>query len=177
MIQSRDLQKVMDFVANRWASESKDPNSRLMSDLPNDFWMNSVGGKTANGGFWVTTLMYTENEADAAAFREVLLRWQSRGNNKNGASAAHAGGPSGGYGGSEGPDLIQISRMRQADSKGADAGSDNGSSRVGSSTNGSGASAHDTDTKNDASPPPLPPSTSPSSSSPSPLPPSTSGMQ
>ena len=174
MIQSRDLQKVMDFVADRWASESKDPNSRLMSDLPNDFWMNSVGGKTANGGFWVTTLMYTENEADAAAFREVLLRWQSRGNNKNGASAAHTGGPSGGDGSSTGPDLIQISKMRQTDSKGADADS--------GSTNCSGASAHDTDTKNDASPPP--PSTSPSSSPPppstspssSPPPPSTSGM-
>ena len=27
--------------------------------------------------------MYTENEADAAAFKEVLLRWQAKGQDKN----------------------------------------------------------------------------------------------
>ncbi len=40
--------------------------------------MNSVGGK-AGKGRWVTMLMYTENEEDSNAFREVLLRWQSKG--------------------------------------------------------------------------------------------------
>ena len=109
MIEKDDLGKVMSFVASRWAAESRDPDSKLMSDLPNDFWMNSVGGKTANGGFWVTSLMYTESEADAAAFREVLLRWQSRGNSRNGA-AAEGAGPS------SGPDLIKISKMRSGNS-------------------------------------------------------------
>ena len=51
--------------------------------MPNDFWMNSVGGKTAKKGYWITALMYTENEADAAGFKEVLLRWQAKGNDKN----------------------------------------------------------------------------------------------
>ncbi len=111
MIEKDDLGKVMSFVASRWAAESRDPDSKLMSDLPNDFWMNSVGGKTANGGFWVTSLMYTESEADAAAFREVLLRWQSRGNSRNGAAA-------GGAGASSGPDLIKISKMRSGNSGG-----------------------------------------------------------
>ncbi|MDE0265522.1 MAG: hypothetical protein OXK17_00625 [Thaumarchaeota archaeon] len=111
MIEKGDLGKVMSFVASRWAAESRDPDSKLMSDLPNDFWMNSAGGKTANGGFWVTTLMYTESEADAAAFREVLLRWQSRGNSRNGAGA--------GAGASTGPDLIKISKMRGGNSGGA----------------------------------------------------------
>jgi len=40
--------------------------------------MNSVGGK-AGKGRWVTMLMYTEEEADANAFKEVLLRWQTKG--------------------------------------------------------------------------------------------------
>ena len=113
MIEKDDLGKVMSFVASRWAAESRDPDSKLMSDLPNDFWMNSVGGKTANGGFWVTSLMYTESEADAAAFREVLLRWQSRGNSRNGAGA--------GTGASSGPDLIKISKMRSGNSGGGGA--------------------------------------------------------
>lgn len=108
MIQKDELRQIMSFVSNRWMAESKDSTSRIMAGLPNDFWMNSVGGKTANGGFWVTTLMYTESEADAAAFKEVLLRWQSRGNNKNGAGSKHGGGGSG-------PDLIQISKKRDVD--------------------------------------------------------------
>lgn len=95
----------MNFVAGRWVLESRNSDSKVLAGLPSDFWMNSVGGKTANGGFWVTTLMYTENEADAAAFREVLLRWQSRGSNKNEA-------PGGGVR-ETGPDLIQISKMRK----------------------------------------------------------------
>jgi hypothetical protein len=40
--------------------------------------MNSVGGKAGNG-HWITMLMYTENENDANALKEVLLRWQSKG--------------------------------------------------------------------------------------------------
>ncbi len=59
--------------------------------------MNSIGGKTAKGGFWVTTLLYTENEADAASFKEVLLRWQSKGRDRDRDN---------------GPDLIQIGRKK-----------------------------------------------------------------
>ena len=50
----------------------------LLELWPSNFWMYSVGGK-AGKGRWVTVLMYTEEEADANAFKEVLLRWQSKG--------------------------------------------------------------------------------------------------
>jgi len=83
MIQREELEQILNFVASRWIENTKDPNNKNMSDLPSDFWMNSVGGKTAKKGFWVTSLMYTENEADAAAFKEVLLRWQAKGQDKN----------------------------------------------------------------------------------------------
>ena len=52
--------------------------------------MNSVGGKTANNSFWVTTLMYTENEY--ASIQRRLLRWQAKGQEGNK---------------DKGPDLIQ----------------------------------------------------------------------
>ena len=73
----------------------RDPDNKALKTLPSDFWMNAVGGKTANGGYWVTTLFYTENQADADAFKDVLLRWQSRGMQKNE---------------NHGPDLIQIGK-------------------------------------------------------------------
>ena len=95
MIQREELEQILNFVANRWIEVTKDPNSKTLENLPSDFWMNSVGGKTANKGYWVTSLMYTENEADAAAFKEVLLRWQAKGNNKD-----------------KGPDLIQIGKKK-----------------------------------------------------------------
>ena len=52
--------------------------NKIMQTLPSNFWMNSVGGK-AGKGTWVTMLIYTEEEADANAFKEVLLRWLSKG--------------------------------------------------------------------------------------------------
>ena len=73
MIQREELEQILNFVSSRWSEVAKEKDSKVMENLPNDFWMNSVGGKTANGGFWVTTLMYTENEADAAAFKDCLL--------------------------------------------------------------------------------------------------------
>ena len=51
MIQREELEQIMNFVANRWIGTTKDPNSKNMADLPNDFWMNSIGGKTAKKGF------------------------------------------------------------------------------------------------------------------------------
>ncbi|MCY4490599.1 MAG: hypothetical protein OXC46_03940 [Thaumarchaeota archaeon] len=95
MIQRQELEQIMSFVAKRWLDLSRDPDNKALKTLPSDFWMNSVGGKTANGGYWVTTLFYTENQADADAFKDVLLRWQSRGMQKNE---------------NHGPDLIQIGK-------------------------------------------------------------------
>jgi|TARA_B110000914_G_scaffold89741_1_gene78873 hypothetical protein len=97
MIQKEELDKILNFVASRWNATVQEPNNKAMEVLPNDFWMNSIGGKTAKGGFWVTTIMYTENEADAAGFKEVLLRWQTKGNDKNK---------------DKGPDLIQIGKKK-----------------------------------------------------------------
>ena len=95
MIQREELEQILNFVANRWNEITKEDQNKLMESLPDDFWMNSVGGKTAKNGFWITTLMYTENEADAAAFKEVLLRWQAKGQEKD-----------------KGPDLIQIGKKK-----------------------------------------------------------------
>ncbi len=97
MIQREELEQILNFVANRWVELSKDPKSKNLENLPNDFLMNSVGGKTAKNGYWITALMYTENEEDAAGFKEVLLRWQAKGNDKNG---------------DKGPDLIQIGKKK-----------------------------------------------------------------
>lgn len=94
MIQREELEHILNFVANRWIDITKEPNNKVMETLPSNFWMNSVGGK-AGKGRWVTALMYTENEADANAFKEVLLRWQAKGVEKNKA-----------------PDLIQIGKKK-----------------------------------------------------------------
>lgn len=97
MINREELEKILQFVADRWKTEIKNPDSKPLAGLPKDFWMNSVGGRTIKGGFWVTTVMYTESEADAASFREVLLRWQAKGSGKDD---------------SKGPDLIQIGKKK-----------------------------------------------------------------
>ncbi len=97
MIQREELEQILNFVANRWIELTQDPDGKPMETLPSDFWMNSVGGRTAKNGFWVTSLMYTENEADAVNFREVLLRWQTKGQDKDR---------------DRGPDLIQIGKKK-----------------------------------------------------------------
>ncbi|MBM3903856.1 MAG: hypothetical protein FJ357_01745 [Thaumarchaeota archaeon] len=79
MIDKGGLDQVLNFVAQRWLELSRDPKNRVFANLPSDFWMNSVGGKAGERGHWMTMLLYTENEADAAALKEVLLRWQSKG--------------------------------------------------------------------------------------------------
>ena len=56
--------------------------------------MNSVGGP-AGKGRWITTLMYTEDEAEANQFKEVLLRWQTKPQQ------------------SKSPDLIQINQTKK----------------------------------------------------------------
>ncbi|EPA06109.1 hypothetical protein [Candidatus Nitrosarchaeum limnium] len=94
MIKKEELQYILNFVAKRWVDISNEPNNKVMETLPSNFWMNSVGGK-AGKGRWVTALMYTENEADANAFKEVLLRWQTKGMEKT-----------------QSPDLIQIGKKK-----------------------------------------------------------------
>lgn len=94
MIQKEELKQILQFVSKRWMDISKDPNNKVMETLPSNFWMNSVGGR-AGKGRWVTALMYTESEEDAEAFKEVLLRWQSKGMQNQ---------PS--------PDLIQIGKKK-----------------------------------------------------------------
>ena len=94
MINKEELQYILNFVAKRWVDISNDPNNKVLETLPSNFWMNSVGGK-AGKGRWVTALMYTENEADANAFKEVLLRWQTKGMEKT-----------------QSPDLIQIGKKK-----------------------------------------------------------------
>lgn len=78
MIDKAGLDQILHFVSKRWVELSRDPENRALKGLPSNFWMNSVGGKAGNG-HWVTMLMYTENEEDANALKEVLLRWQSKG--------------------------------------------------------------------------------------------------
>jgi hypothetical protein len=94
MIQREELEHILNFVAKRWSDITKDPNNKVMETLPTNFWMNSVGGK-AGKGRWITALMYTENEGDANAFKEALLRWQSKGMEKT-----------------KSPDLIQIGKKK-----------------------------------------------------------------
>jgi hypothetical protein len=78
MIEKDGLDQILNFVSKRWIELSRDPNNKAMQNLPTDFWMNSVGGK-AGKGHWITMLLYTENENDANALKEVLLRWQAKG--------------------------------------------------------------------------------------------------
>lgn len=78
MIDKNGLQQILHFVSKRWVEISRDPSSDAMKSLPTNFWMNSVGGK-AGSGHWMTMLLYTENEGDANALKEVLLRWQAKG--------------------------------------------------------------------------------------------------
>ena len=94
MIEREELEQILYFISKRWIDITKDPENKTIGKLPTNFWMNSVGGK-AGKGRWVTALMYTENEADASAFKEVLLRWQAKGMEKSNA-----------------PDLIQLGKRK-----------------------------------------------------------------
>ena len=78
MIDREELNQILAFVAKRWTDLSRDPNNKAVKTLPDNFWMNSLGGPAGKKGRWVTTLMYTENEEDANNFKEVLIRWQSK---------------------------------------------------------------------------------------------------
>lgn len=81
MIQQEELGRILRFVGGHWNQMSADPENRAMQGLPNSFWMNSLGGK-AGKGYWVTALMYTEDKQFADTFKDVLIKWQSRGMEK-----------------------------------------------------------------------------------------------
>ncbi len=78
MINRQGLEQILHFVSKRWVDITRESDNKAMKSLPTNFWMNSIGGK-AGEGRWVTTLMYTENEEDANALKEVLMRWQAKG--------------------------------------------------------------------------------------------------
>ena len=94
MIDKEQLNQILAFVAKRWTDLSRYPDNKAVRTLPDNFWMNSVGGP-AGKGRWITTLMYTEDEAEANQFKEVLLRWQTKPQQ------------------SKSPDLIQINQTKK----------------------------------------------------------------
>ena len=94
MIDKEQLNQILAFVAKRWTDLSRDPDNKAVKTLPDNFWMNSVGGP-AGKGRWITTLMYTEDEAEANQFIEVLLRWKTKPQQ------------------SKSPDLIQINQTKK----------------------------------------------------------------
>jgi len=77
MIDKEQLNQILAFVAKRWTDLSRDPDNKAVKTLPDNFWMNSVGGP-AGKGRWITTLMYTEDATEANQFKEVLMRWQTK---------------------------------------------------------------------------------------------------
>ncbi len=78
MIKRQGLEQILHFVSKRWVDITRESDNKAMKSLPTNFWMNSIGGK-AGEGRWVTMLMYTENEEDANALKDVLMRWQAKG--------------------------------------------------------------------------------------------------
>ena len=97
MIEKEQMNQILRFVAQRWIDISNEPQNKAMKILPSDFWMNSIGGK-AGDGRWMTMLLYTENNEDAEALKQVLLRWQAKGMKSSENDT---------------PDLIQIKKNRQ----------------------------------------------------------------
>lgn len=77
MIDKPQIYQILHFISKRWLDMSNNPSNKALSTLPNDFWMNSVGGKAGNGR-WITMVMYTEDENEATSFKEVLMRWQAK---------------------------------------------------------------------------------------------------
>ena len=77
MIDKQGLDEILHFVSKRWIDISSDEKNKAFESLPNNFWMNAIGGR-AGTGRWVTMLMYTEDPNEAESFKEVLLRWQAK---------------------------------------------------------------------------------------------------
>jgi len=82
MITKEQLDQILHFVSKHWVDMSRNADHKAFKDLPTNFWMNSVGGQ-AGKGRWVTMLMYTDDEAEAETLKEVLIRWQTKGQKKS----------------------------------------------------------------------------------------------
>jgi hypothetical protein len=102
MIDKEELAQILKFVSEYWEKLREEPENDSLKVLPSKFWMKSLGGPVGNErsvkGRWVTTLMYIEDEGMEKAFREVLARWQAKGQ-QNGTDLP-----------TKSPDLIQIGR-------------------------------------------------------------------
>ena len=102
MIEQDELKEILDFVSEYWIKLRNDSGNEAMKILPSKFWMKSLGGPVGNKdgpkGRWVTTLMYTEDSEMDNAFKEVLKRWQTKGQ-QTGTEIPK-----------KSPDLIQIKR-------------------------------------------------------------------
>ncbi len=102
MIDKEELAQILKFVSEYWEKLKDEPDNDSLKVLPSKFWMKSLGGPVGNEksvkGRWVTTLMYIEDEGMEKAFREVLARWQAKGQ-QNGTDLP-----------TKSPDLIQIGR-------------------------------------------------------------------
>ncbi len=87
MIEKEELDLILSYLIEYWNNLRNDSENEAIKALPSKFWMKSLGGPVGNKekqkGRWVTTLMYTEDEGLADAFKEVLMRWQSKGQQQN----------------------------------------------------------------------------------------------
>ena len=84
MIEKDEISTVLKFISEYWDKLKNDPNNESLKMLPSKFWMKSIGGPVGNKeqgvkGRWITTLMYTEDPEMDKAFKEVLKRWQTKG--------------------------------------------------------------------------------------------------
>jgi len=83
LIEKEEIGKVLQFVSEYWDKLNHDPDNESLKILPSKFWMKSFGGPVGNAegpkGRWITTLMYTEDPDMDKAFKEVLTRWQVKG--------------------------------------------------------------------------------------------------
>ena len=83
MIEKEEVGEILQFVSEYWNQLKNDPENESVKMLPSKFWMKSIGGPVGNKdgpkGRWITTLMYTEDPEMDKAFKEVLTRWQTKG--------------------------------------------------------------------------------------------------
>ncbi len=82
MLNKLTLDQILHFISKRWLDMSGDSNNKALKALPSSFWMNSVGGRIGRG-WWITTIMYTENVDDAINIKNVLLRWQTKNSDRD----------------------------------------------------------------------------------------------
>ena len=83
MIDKPELDMILSYIIEYWNNLRDDSENEAIKILPSKFWMKSLGGPVGNKekqkGRWITTLMYTEDDGLAQAFKEVLMRCQAKG--------------------------------------------------------------------------------------------------